>query len=76
MKAEDSIANFVSFTKFSRPRDPFDVIPTAERAYITRNDDKLPRFKIRQNHLKKLFLPWTVIEWSKLGLNSRNSKFH
>ena len=52
----------------------FEVIPTAKRAYITRNNDKLPHFKVKHNYFKKFFFPSTVIEWNKLDLNVRNSK--
>ena len=60
--------------KTQAPRYLFEVIPTAKRAYITRNNDKLPHFKVKHNYFKKIFFPSTVIEWNKLDLNVRNSK--
>ena len=35
----------------------FDVIPTAKKTYITRNNDKLPHFKVKCNYLKNSFFP-------------------
>ena len=51
MKVEDVIVNFVAFMTFSRFGHPgifFEAIPIAKRACITRNDDKLPHFKVKQ----------------------------
>ena len=45
-----------------------------KRAYIARNDDKLPHFKVKHNYFKNSFFPSTVIQWNKLDLNSRNSE--
>ena len=59
------LCSFVAFIKFSRLShlgNLFEAIPTAKRAYITRNNDKLP-------HFKNVFFPSTVI-----NLNIRNSK--
>ena len=53
---------FYKVFKTQSPRYLFEVIPTAKRAYITRNNDKLP-------HFKNVFFPSTVI-----NLNIRNSK--
>ena len=54
-------------------RYSFDVIPTATRPFITKNDDKLPYFKVKHNYFKNVF-PSTVIDWNKLDLNICNSK--
>ena len=47
----------------------FDVILTAKKACITRNEDKLPQFKVKQNDFKSSFFPSTVAKWNKLDLN-------
>ena len=65
---------FCKVFKTQSTRYLFDVIPTAKRAYITRNNDKLPHFKVKHNYFKNSFFPSTVIEWSKLNLNIRNSE--
>ena len=65
---------FYKVFKTQSPRYLLDVIPTAKRAYITRNSDKLPHFKVKHNYFKNSFFPSTVIEWNKLNLNIHNSK--
>ena len=65
---------FYKVFKTQSPRYLFEVIPTAKRAYITRNNDKLPHFKVKHNYFKNSFFPSTVIEWNKLDLNIHNSK--
>ena len=65
---------FYKVFKTQSPRYLFEVIPTAKRAYITRNNDKLPHFKVKHNYFKNSFFPSTVIEWNKLDLNIRNSE--
>ena len=48
LKSEDDIGcGFYKVFKTQSPRYLFDVIPIAERAYITRNNDKLPHFKVK-----------------------------
>ena len=65
---------FYKVFKTQSPRYLFEVIPTAKRAYITRNNDKLPHFKVKHNYFKSSFFPLAVIEWDKLDLNIRNSE--
>ena len=59
--------------KTQSPRYLFEVIPTAKRAYIARNNDKLPHFKVKHTYFKNSFFSSTVIEWNKLDLDIRNS---
>ena len=65
---------FYKVFKTQSPRYLFEVIPTAKRAYITRNNDKLPHFKVKHNYFKNYFFPSTVIEWNKLDSNIRNAE--
>ena len=65
---------FYKVFKTQSPRYLFEVIPTAKRAYITRNNDKLPHFKVKHNYFENSFFPSAVIEWNKLDLNIRNSE--
>ena len=58
---------FYEVFKTLSPRYLFDV-------YSTRNNDKLPHFKVKHNYFKNSFFPSTVIEWNKLDLNIRNSE--
>ena len=59
--------------KTQSPRHLFEVIPTAKRAYITRNNDMLPHFIVKHNYFKNFFFPSTVIKSNKLELDIRNS---
>ena len=52
----------------------FEVISTTKRAYTTKNNGKLPHFKVKHNYFKYFFFTLTVIEWNKLDLNIRNSE--
>ena len=52
----------------------FKVIPIAKRACITRNNDKLPHFKVKRNYFKSYFFSSTVIEWNRVDLDIRNSE--
>ena len=66
---------FYKIFKIQSPRYLFEVfIPTPKRAYIIRNNDKLPQFKVNHNYFKNSVFPLTVIEWNKLDLNIGNSK--
>ena len=77
------MVNFIAFITFSileSPRYLSNAVSTAKRAYITRNNEKLPHFKLKHNNLKNYFFLSTVIEydkleWNKLNLSIRNSKF-
>ena len=65
---------FYKVFKTQSPRYLFEVIPTAKRAYITRNNDKLPHFKVKHNYFKSYFFSSTVIEWNRVDLDIRNSE--
>ena len=63
---------FYKIFKTHSPKYLFDIIPTAKRVYITRNNDKAPHFKVKHNYFKNSFFPSTVIVWNKLDLKIRN----
>ena len=46
---------FYNIFRTQSPRYLFDIIPSAKRASITRNNDKLPHFKVKQS-FQKFFL--------------------
>ena len=59
-KAEDGIVNFVSFIKFSRLSHLgiyLTLFLQSKRAYVTRNDDEVPHFKVKQL-FQNFFLPF------------------
>ena len=62
---------FYKFFKTYLPKCLFYMISTAKRAYITRNNDKVPLFKVKHNYFKNFFFPSTEIERNKLDLNIR-----
>ena len=49
------------------------LIPSRSSSYVTRNNHNIHFFKTRNTFLKNLFFPSTIIEWSKLDHNIRNS---
>ena len=67
------LCSFCNVFKTQSTRYLFEVIPTAKRAYIIRNNNQLPHFKVKHNYFKNSFIPSTVIEWNKLDLDIRNS---
>ena len=75
LKAEDGIVNFVAFNKFSTLSHlSIYSTSTVKITFITRNDEKLPHFKVKHNYFKNTFFPLTAIEWNKLDLNIHNSE--
>ena len=60
MEAEDAMANFVAFIGLvSLKLSHLDIYSTLflqqKKPYITRNDDKLPHFKVKHNYFKNSF---------------------
>ena len=60
--------------KVQSPRRLFSIITATKRAYMTRNDDELPHFKVKHNYFKNCFFSSTVIGQNKLDVNIHNSK--
>ena len=63
MEAEDAMAKFITFiAPVSLKLSHLDIYSTLflqpKKAYITRNDDKLPHFKLNHNSFKKSFFPF------------------
>ena len=50
------------------------IVTYANRAYVTRNVENIPCFKIRHNFFKNSFFPSTIIEWKNLDSTLRISK--
>ena len=77
LEVEDDMANIVAFIALvSLKSSHLDIYSTLflqpKKPYNTRDDDKIPHFKVKHNHFKKLFFLSTVIEWNKLNLNIPN----
>ena len=74
LESRSGIVNFVAPLKFVRLShlDIYYVIPSAKRAYITRNNDKLSHFKVRNNHFENSFFLSMLIELNILDLSISN----
>ena len=64
---------FYKIFKNESPRYLFNIIPTRNPFYITRNHTNIPLFKTNHIFLKNSFFPSTIIEWNNLDPKVRNS---
>ena len=64
---------FYKIFKENKPVYLFNLIPTNNSNYNTRNTDKIALFNTKHNFFKKSFFPSTVIEWNKLDPNLRSA---
>ena len=60
---------FYKIFKNGSPRYLFNIIPTRNPFYITRNHINIPPFKTNHIFLKNSFFPSTIIEWNNLDPN-------
>ena len=60
--------------KVQSPDYLFKILPSIKRAYNTRNVDYIPCFNTRHKFFMNSFFPSTLIEWSNLDINIRNSE--
>ena len=59
--------------KENKPVYLFNLIPTKNSNYNTRNTNKITLFHTKNNFFKNSFFPSTVIEWNKLDPNLRSA---
>ena len=64
---------FYKISKENKPVYLFNLIPTKNLNYNTRNTDKVTLFHTKHNFFKNSFFPSTVIEWNKLDPNLRST---
>ena len=64
---------FYKTFKENKPVYFFNLIPTKNSNYNTRNTDKITLFHTKHNFFKNSFVPSTVIEWNKLDLNLQSA---
>ena len=64
---------FYKIFKNESPRYLFNIIPTRNPFYITRNHTNIPLFKTNHIFLKNSFFPSTIIEWNNLDPKLRKS---
>ena len=64
---------FYKIFKEKKPAYLFNLIPSKNPNYNTRNTDKVTPFHTKHNFFKNSFFPSTVIEWNKLDPNLRSA---
>ena len=64
---------FYKIFKENKPVYLFNIIPTKNSSYNTRNSDNITLFHTKHNFFKNSFFPSTVIEWSKLDPNLQSA---
>ena len=64
---------FSLFYKSYKPVSLFNLIPTNNSNYNTKNTDKSTLFRTKRNFFKNSFFPSTVFEWNKLDPNLRSA---
>ena len=64
---------FSLFYKSYKPVYLFNLIPTNNSNYNTKNTDKSTLFRTKRNFFKNSFFPSTVFEWNKLDPNLRSA---
>ena len=64
---------FYKIFKEKKPAYLFNLIPSKNPNYITRNTDKVTPFHTKHNFFKNSFFQSTVIEWNKLDPNLRSA---
>ena len=66
---------FYKIVKEQSPKYLYDLIPSNNISYQTRNSRNLviPQFKIRNNFFLNSFFPSALVEWNKLDSDIRNS---
>ena len=66
---------FYKIVKEQSPEYLYDLIPSSNISYQTRNSRNLviPQFKIRNNFFLNSFFPSALVEWNKLDWDIRNS---
>ena len=64
---------FYKIFKENKPVYLFNLIPSKNSNYNTRNTDKITTFHTKHNFLKNSFFPSTVFEWNKLDPNLRSA---
>ena len=64
---------FYKIFKENKPVYLFNLIPSKNSNYNTRNTDKITPFHTKHNFFKNSFFPSTVIEWNRLDPNLRSA---
>ena len=54
------------------PKYLFNLIPSVNRFYVTRNNTNVPSFNCRTEYFKTSFFPNVITEWNKLYINIKS----
>ena len=54
------------------PKYLYNLIPSVNRFYDTRNNTNVPSFKCRTEYFKNSFFPNVITEWNKLDINIKS----
>ena len=54
------------------PKYLYNIIPSVNRFYVTRNNTNVPSFNCRTEYFKNSFFPNVITEWNKLDINIKN----
>ena len=54
------------------PKCLYNLIPSVNRFYVTRNNTNVPSFNCRTEYFKNSFFPNVITEWNKLDINIEN----
>ena len=54
------------------PKYVYNLIPSVNHFYVTRNNTNVPSFNCRTKYFKNYFFPNVITEWNKLDINIKN----
>ena len=63
---------FHKIYKLKSPKYLYNLIPSVNRFYVTRNNTNFPSFNCRTGYFKNSFFPNVITEWNKLVMNIKN----
>ena len=67
------LCHFYKIFNEKSPSHLFNLIPNFIRVHNTKFSNNIPKKKVRLDYFKNSFFPFSISDWTKLGLNSRNS---
>ena len=65
---------FYKLKSTQTPKYLYNLIPSGNSKYNTRNHDQIESYYCRTDLFKYSFFPYTIVEWNKLDATLRNAK--
>ena len=65
---------FHKICNLKSPKYLYNLIPSVNRFYDTRNNTNVPSFNYRTKYFKNSFFPNVITEWNKLKINIKSMK--